>query len=210
MKVKVCGMKFPDNIQKVQVCEPDFLGFIFYKKSPRYVGGNLNIAEIDTKRNTKKVGVFVNSPIDEVVEMTRKNKLDFVQLHGTESIQFVKELSDKNIKIIKAFQINDDFNWLDINSFTAFVKYFLFDTATKNFGGSGLKFDWSQLSEYQESIPFFLSGGIGINDLQEIRKLKISKLYGIDINSKFETVPGMKNIELIKSMINQLKNEPTL
>jgi phosphoribosylanthranilate isomerase len=207
MKIKVCGMKNPENIEAVLQSEPDFMGFIFYEKSPRYVGNGLDVSTIAFKENTQKIGVFVNSTIDTVLETVKTHNLDFVQLHGDETIDYVKELFSKKIKIVKAFQITENFNWSELTQFADYVSYFLFDRATKNYGGSGLKFDWEQLEKYNEKIPFFLSGGIKINDIQEINKLNLPLLYGIDINSKFESAPGVKNIGLIKTMINQVRHE---
>lgn len=200
-------MKYPENIEAVQNCQPDFMGFIFYEKSLRYVEDNLLTPILNQDKNTQTIGVFVNSPIHEVIETVTTYKFDFVQLHGDESIQYTKELYNQNIKIIKAFQIQENFKWESISSYAPYVTYFLFDTATKNYGGSGKKFDWKQLNSYKEKTPFFLSGGITVNDIQDVKKLNIPQLFAIDINSKFEIEPGLKNVELIEKMINEIKNE---
>jgi len=210
MKIKICGMKYPENIQAVLQAEPDFMGFIFYEKSPRYVDNQLEVSTVAFNERTQKIGVFVNSTINTVLETVITHNLDFVQLHGNETIGYVKELFSKNIKIIKAFQITENFNWSALTQFTDYVSYFLFDTASKNYGGSGLKYDWEQLKNYKETTPFFLSGGIKVDDIQEITKLKLPQLYGIDVNSKFESAPGLKNIDLVKTMINQVRNESNI
>ena len=209
MKIKVCGMKNPENIEAILEFQPDFMGFIFYKQSKRYVDNELDIAEI-VSNNTKKVGVFVNSPISRVLEIVAKHKLDLVQLHGNESVDYLRDLSSEKVKIIKVFQISEHFNWSETLPFEEYSNYFLFDTATKNYGGSGLKFEWNQLKNYSGKLPFFLSGGISLDDVESIKKLSIPLLYGVDINSKFESSPGNKKTELVKTMINLIQNESNI
>jgi phosphoribosylanthranilate isomerase len=208
MKIKVCGMKNPENIKAIRNLEPDFMGFIFYEKSPRYVGENFELSSADLKGRLDKVGVFVNHPTDELIEIAGKYNLDFVQLHGNESVAYVKEIHSAGIKTIKAFQINENFNWLKVKNYLPYINFLLFDTATKNHGGSGLKFDWTLLNNYKEETPFFLSGGIGTEDIEAIKRLNIPQLYGIDINSKVEITPGNKDVELVKKCINEVRNEP--
>lgn len=207
MKIKVCGMKYPENIKAIQNCTPDFMGFIFYDKSPRYVMDKTLFSQLHFNGNPKTVGVFVNSPIDEVIGLVAEYKLDFVQLHGDESVAYAKALSGANVKLIKAFQMDEDFDWEIVKGFAPFVNYFLFDTATKNYGGSGSKFNWEHLKKYKEETPFFISGGIGIDDFESIKKLDMPQLFGIDINSKFETAPGLKDEILVNKMINKVRNE---
>ncbi len=198
-------MKYPENINAVNQCEPDFMGFIFYKKSPRYVLDKTLVSAKEMNANTKTVGVFVNSPISEVLKTVEEYKLNFVQLHGDESSEYAEELSNEGVNLIKAFQIKEDFDWDKIKGYVPFVNYFLFDTATKNYGGSGLKFNWELLKNYEEEIPFFLSGGIEIDDAEVIKKVNLPQLFAIDINSKFETEPGVKNEELVNKMINTIR-----
>lgn len=207
MKIKVCGMKYSDNIKAIQNLKPDFMGFIFYSKSKRYLNNDITIEWQDLEKSINKVGVFVNSTINDIVGIVEKYQLEFAQLHGNESVNDVKKLSETDIKIIKAFQIHEDFNWDIVSEYTPYVTYFLFDTAAKCYGGSGKKFNWNLLNHYKEQTPFILSGGISINDLQKIKNLNIPKLYGIDINSKFETEPGIKDVQLVKKMINRVRNE---
>jgi phosphoribosylanthranilate isomerase len=210
MKIKVCGMKYPENIKAIQKLKPDFIGFIFYEKSPRLVDEEL-LRKIDTTdKKISTVGVFVNASITEITKKVNDFSFDYVQLHGNESAEFVKELNEEGIQIIKAFQIDENFNWNLLTSYQDSVNYFLFDTPTKNYGGSGKKFNWETLNNYTQTKPFFLSGGIGINDIQEIKTLKSPLLFGIDVNSKFETAPGEKDEELIKTMINQIRDERKL
>jgi phosphoribosylanthranilate isomerase len=210
MRIKVCGMKYPENIKAIQKLKPDFMGFIFYEKSPRLVDEELlpKLDAIDEKIST--VGIFVNASIAEVIKKMKDFSFDYVQLHGNESAEFVKELNEEGIQIIKAFQIHENFDWRLLQPYQKLVNYFLFDTPTKNYGGSGKKFNWETLNNYTQNTPFFLSGGIGIEDIQEIKNLKLPLLFGIDVNSKFETSPGEKDEELVKTMINQVRDERKL
>jgi len=205
MKVKVCGMRNSNNIAEIKNLKPDFMGFIFYKKSSRYFFKNNPNNTFNLSDSIKKVGVFVNSPVTYISEIKSKLQLDYVQLHGDETLEVVEQLSTQGIKIIKAFQINQDFKWSNLSAYNPFISYFLFDTPCHKYGGSGKKFDWNLLKNYSESIPFFLAGGIGVDNIQELKNLNLSKLYAIDINSKFESEPGIKNVELVKQMIKICK-----
>ncbi len=202
MKLKVCGMKHPKNIKAVAKNNPDFLGFIFYEKSPRWV---TTIPVDNLSKTIKKVGVFVNETIDNVIIIQKKYQLDYVQLHGNESVAYSKKLYEANIPSIKAFSITKNFNFKILKKYEPYSTYFLFDTATKNYGGSGKQFDWKLLEKYTLKTSFFLSGGIGIEDSKAIKNMNIPQLYAVDINSKFELEPGLKNTQLIKQFITQLQ-----
>ncbi len=199
-------MKYPKNIQAIQQSKPNFMGFIFYKKSPRYVEEKLSASFLN-KSACKNVGVFVNSSVKEIKTLVENYDLDYVQLHGDESLNSVKEIFNTGIKIIKAIRVHPDFDWSSIRPFTPFVDYFLFDTQGKSYGGNGYKFDWKILKNYKETKPFILSGGIGPEDVENIKALEIPQLEVIDINSKFEIEPGLKDEKLVKTMIKKLKNE---
>ena len=205
MKIKVCGMKMPDNIQDLVLLKPDYLGFIFYNKSKRFV------AEIDaqTLRNiptsVKKTGVFVNEEEQQVVALVEKYKLEAVQLHGSESPEYCARLTESGLEVIKAFGIDDDFDFSKLESYTKMVKYFLFDTKTKAHGGSGLTFNWRALEKYTLAKPYFLSGGLSLENLSEVLALKDERLYAVDLNSCFETEPAIKNIEKLKLAFNILR-----
>lgn len=199
MKIKVCGMKFPENIEELVMLQPDFLGFIFYKKSPRFVAEELNESQLLNIRNIKKVGVFVNEDLASIIEKVSKYKLDFVQLHGAEIPEFCRELKEKRINIIKAFGVDEDFEFSGLNAYKPFCDYFLFDTKTKAHGGSGKTFNWQVLEKYDNEIPFFLSGGIGVEELEKIDDLKLN-IFGLDVNSRFESKPGVKDIEKLKKL----------
>ncbi|MDP3945357.1 MAG: phosphoribosylanthranilate isomerase [Lutibacter sp.] len=201
MQIKVCGMRDKENISGLMTLKPDYIGFIFYDKSKRFVA---DFPQIEIPSSVKKVGVFVNETIDEIIEIVKKHKLDFVQLHGDETSDYCEKLALQNIKIIKAFSVDENFDFSAIKSFEKHVALFLFDTKGKNYGGNGIKFNWDLLQNYKGKTPFLLSGGITKNDAEEIKKMKHPAFLGIDINSGFEIEPGLKNIKEIKEFKNRL------
>jgi phosphoribosylanthranilate isomerase len=221
MKLKVCGMKYFENIQQVAELQPDYLGFIFYEKSKRNFDGI--IPKLPT--SIKKTGVFVNATIAFVVDKIQKYDLLAVQLHGDESVAYINELKcqfersrelfikanvdkklldsvrgDNSVEIIKVFGIKETFNFEILQPYEEFVDYFLFDTKGKERGGNGIPFDWKVLKKYPYKKPFFLSGGIGLEQIEEINKIRKTDLpiYALDVNSKFESKAGVKKIEALK------------
>ncbi len=190
-------MREPENIrQLLDLVEPDFMGMIFYQKSPRF------ISQLDWEsfqwENTQRVGVFVNESISTINTAVEMFGLQILQLHGGESIETVRELKQKvALPIIKVFSVQDVLPLKEMEAFTKEVDYFLLDTKTPAYGGSGHQFDWSILSEYSFDVPFFLSGGIGTNDIEKIKTINLHNLFAIDVNSKFEKQPGLKDIESI-------------
>lgn len=197
MKLKVCGMRERQNIVELGSVSPDFIGFIFYQKSPRYVGR----ADFETlPATTKRVGVFVNPTENEVKEKVGEFELDIIQLHGDEPVEFVMKLQKTGLSVIKVFSVMDELPLEKMKNYEPYVDFFLLDTKTPAYGGSGEKFDWRMLERYNLSKPFFLSGGIDLDDIEEVKNLKSDKLYAIDVNSRFETAPGVKNIEKIKEL----------
>ena len=200
MKLKVCGRKFSENISEIESLKPDFMGFIFYKKSKRF----FNESKLILNDKINRVGVFVNQETNEVIDIIKKYKLDYVQLHGDEDVRYC--LSIKSIcKVIKVFKIDDTFNFDKIKKFENVSDYYLFDTKTNLHGGSGMKFDWEILKKYNSKKKFFLSGGISENDIVEIKKIKkIHPIIGIDINSKFELPNLKKDRAKIKSLIDKI------
>jgi phosphoribosylanthranilate isomerase len=200
MKLKICGMKYPENILEVSQLLPDYLGFIFWEKSSRYFDGE--IPEIN--KSIKKVGVFVDATSEEIISKIKKYDLNVIQLHGNENPEFCRNLKMENIEIIKVFSVNDDFNFSILKPFENACDYFLFDTKGKLPGGNGITFNWQILQHYKSTKPFFLSGGIGLDDIKNIKKLNLP-IYAIDVNSKFEVEAGLKNIELLKSFKNNLQ-----
>ena len=207
MKLKICGLKEPDNYKEVIELNPDFTGFIFYDKSPRAVDPSLNPFTLEANSNILRVGVFVDAPISFVQKAAITYGLNYIQLHGNESVAYIDELKKHNLNIIKAFRIHSTFDWSSLKPFEDLVDYFLFDTETKNYGGSGIQFNWDLLEKYTGDTLFFLSGGIGAEDIPKVKNLNHSQLYAIDINSKVENYPGHKNIDLIKKSIKALKHE---
>jgi phosphoribosylanthranilate isomerase len=204
MKVKVCGMKYPGNIRDLSKLPISFIGMIFYDKSPRFADG-LIFDDINTlPPYIERVGVFVNANIDYIMEKVNKYNLDLVQLHGTESAGFCKEL-DKTIPVVKAFNVSDISDFEQTKTHEDACSYFLFDTKTPQHGGSGLKFDWQILDAYTGERNFFLSGGISTDDTESIKKIQHPKFYGIDLNSKFETEPGLKDITRLQQFIKTLE-----
>lgn len=192
-------MKYPQNILEVSQLLPDYIGFIFWEKSSRYFDGE--IPKIN--KSIKKVGVFVYATLEEIISKIEKYDLDVIQLHGNESPEFCENLKKKNIQIIKVFSINDDFDFEELKPFENTCDYFLFDTKGKLPGGNGITFNWQILQQYKLTKPFFLSGGIGLDEIENIKKLNLP-IYAIDVNSKFEIEAGLKNIELLKSFKNNL------
>ncbi|MGB0633585.1 MAG: phosphoribosylanthranilate isomerase [Flavobacteriaceae bacterium] len=196
MKLKVCGMKYSQNITEIENLFPDLMGFIFYEKSKRF----FNQPEINLNNKVKRVGVFVNENIQEIKNKIKKYKLDYVQLHGEENVNFCHSLKPF-VKIIKVFKIDYNFNFKKTEEFEEVCDYFLFDTKSQLHGGSGKKFDWDLLKNYNCKKDFFLSGGIDISDIEEIKKIVNSyPIAGIDVNSKFE----LDNLEKDKEKINLL------
>ncbi|MBU2927344.1 phosphoribosylanthranilate isomerase [Winogradskyella psychrotolerans] len=202
MKLKICGMKFKDNIEAVASLQPDFLGFIFYDKSAR----NFDSIIPDIPTSIKKVGVFVDETLETVKEKIEKYNLQAVQLHGQESPEFCAAID--HVEVIKVFSIKDEFNFEVLQPYEAVCDYFLFDTKGKLPGGNGFTFNWNVLKNYPSTKPYFLSGGIGLYEIEKIKEFKESPAsnycYAIDVNSKFEIEPGLKNIEKLKKFITQL------
>lgn len=245
LKIKVCGMREKENISQLCKLHPDYIGFIFYSKSKRYVGKKIDNKILKSiPENIKKVGVFVNEDFSELEQIIELNKLNAVQLHGDETPEYCEKAKQKNVIVIKAFRVGAGFNFNAINEYKKYCDFFLFDTMTESFGGSGKKFNWDILKNFDNEKPIFLSGGISLNDAQELinladiknkpqnknnsqscnidlRKMEQSfssaesanggegglNIHALDINSKFEFEPGVKNIELVKQFINKIRNE---
>ena len=212
-KLKVCGLTKLDQIEKLISLKIDYLGFIFYDKSPRYVLNSLTLAEIKSINHKGKIGVFVNETIAQILEISEKAELNFVQFHGDESDDFISELRlklNKQIGIIKVFRIGTELENLKfkIQNLKLEVDYFLFDTDSKAFGGTGKSFDWQILNELKINKPYFLSGGISEENVENIRLLK-QKPFALDINSKFEIEPGNKDVGKIVKFKNTLSREAT-
>ena len=222
-QLKVCGLTKINQIQELISLNVDFLGFIFYEKSPRFVLNHLSLEEISEINHQGKVGVFVNETVEKISEISEKAKLSFIQLHGDEDEKFILQLRQilgNNIKIIKVIRIgNQSFDELQktINQQPSSVNYLLFDTDSKAFGGTGKTFDWQILNEIEIPIPYFLSGGISLENIKNLQNFvkvnmrenktltKLNTPFALDINSKFEIEPGIKNLGKIKTFKSLLK-----
>ena len=204
MKLKICGMKYPDNILEVGALLPDYMGFIFWEKSSRYFDGIIP----ELPKSIKKVGVFVNAPLEVILDKIKLHDLQAIQLHGQESVEFceiLKKKLPKLIDIIKVFLILDTFDFKLLEPFEKTCDLFLFDTKGKLPGGNGTTFDWEILKQYPSKKPFFLSGGIGLDEMDAVNEILKTNLpvHAIDVNSKFEIEPGLKNVELCRDVAMQ-------
>ena len=200
MIVKVCGLKEINNINQLNEIDIDLMGFIFYNKSSRFIKQEINISNL-TK---KKVGVFVNESLENIKKKIKEYDLNYVQLHGDETPKFSKKLMNY-CKVIKVFRISENFDFNSTNQYTDCCDLFLFDTFSKKFGGSGKKFDWNKIKSFNNK-KFLLSGGIDIDSIDEIKGVKNQNEFflGIDINSKFEIYPGLKDIKKVKMFLKKL------
>lgn len=201
MIVKVCGMRDAQNIREIENLSVDWMGFIFYSKSPRAVNDMLGYIP----KKVKRVGVFVDELIEIILETEMLYRLDMVQFHGNESPELCRQLKSTGTKIIKAFSIEDKFPTEKVNDYDGVCDYFLFDTKTHLHGGSGKKFNWDVLLDYRGNTPFLLSGGISMDDAEEILAFSHPQFTGIDINSKFEISPALKDVESIKQFLKKIR-----
>ncbi len=207
-RVKVCGMTDPLNVRAIMEAKPDYIGFIFYNGSPRYVGAE---PDLELFRNMpasiKKTGVFFNESYKRILEISTRTGLDVIQLHGNESPEYCKLLKTSGLTIVKAFNINNEFIFESLIPYNSSCNYFLFDTKSEKPGGSGKKFDWGKLEEYTLDKPFFLSGGIGPGDADLVKSIVNKGFFAVDINSRFEISEGFKDFGLVKTFINSIKGE---
>lgn len=205
MIIKVCGLNNSENINQLMKLDLDFMGIIFYEKSSRFFS-----SDVLPKSEKKYVAVFVDESLEVIKKLINIYKFEYVQLHGNEDEKFCKELSSF-CNVIKAFRIDDTFDLNDIEKYSKYCKYFLFDTFTESYGGSGKKFNWDLLLNYDHKKDFILSGGINLELISSIKKLKnqLPNLIGVDLNSKFEIKPGLKDINRVKKFIKSIKNENT-
>ena len=203
MIVKVCGMREPDNIRDVEALHPDMMGFICWEKSPRYVA-----AVPSYLPKCQRVCVFVNQAADYVMQMADSFKADYLQLHGSETPDFCQELKQATgLKIIKAISIANSADIEKSKEYQGVADILLFDTKCASVGGSGVKFDWSILDSYSGTTPFLLSGGIGPDDAESILSIKHSMFAGVDLNSRFESAPAMKDVLKLKEFITEIRDE---
>jgi phosphoribosylanthranilate isomerase len=233
LKIKVCGMREAQNIKDLVQLSIDYIGFIFYEKSARYVQQIPDLGSDDGFKNIKKVGVFVNASIDFVIAKIKEFDLDIVQLHGNETTEYLYELEDyclnasflpyyygtrgfyrvpddypkpKWVKIWKVFSVDENFDFQETVHYETYVDKFLFDTKTPQHGGSGQKFNWEILRKYTGMTPFFLSGGISATDIEAIKAIAHPQFYGLDVNSKFEISPALKDVPLLERFISEVRS----
>ena len=209
INIKVCGITQFKQLQQLEALNVDYAGLIFYKESPRYMGGKLSGKEIkNADFDLKKVGVFVNPSYSDLLDAIDDYGLDIVQLHGNETPEMCQDLSE-DVEVIKAFRIEDSTADIDkmVEAYDAVCDYYLFDTAglKESFGGTGKQFDWSILNKAKIEKPFFLSGGIGPDDAAKVKSFKHPDFFAIDVNSKFETEPGVKDMAAILKFMQAFK-----
>lgn len=203
IKIKVCGMRDPENIREVAGLSPDYMGFIFYASSPRYVGDNFGMSD-NANADLVRVGVFVNAGHDEIVKRSRLTGFSHVQLHGNESVDEAARLRDSGFKIIKVFSVDEAFDFSVTKKYIPAADYFLFDTKGKLYGGNARTFDWNILKRYDQETPFFLSGGLSAENIADITKLSGMNLHALDVNSGVEEIPGMKSLSKLKAVFETL------
>lgn len=207
MKIKVCGITNFEQMQQLQQLGIDYAGMIFYEGSKRYAGEKMKNEKLKIKNSEiKKVGVFVNAEVNTIKKAIEDYGLNAVQLHGDETVEFCKQLM-KATQVIKVFRIENERN-IDarVQPFQNACHYFLFDTHTKEYGGSGKQFDWKMLEQANISKPFFLSGGIALEDAMQIKKFQHPHFFVVDINSRFETEPGIKDMKKVQSFVQQFNH----
>ena len=198
-------MRNGENIRALEKLDIDWMGFIFYSRSPRCVPNDADICEAIQTCSKIKIGVFVNAKASEILHNCAMYRLDYVQLHGDEPPDFCLRLRNEGCAVIKAFSLSSENDLTHTSEFENFANYFLFDTKTEERGGSGKCFNWSILEAYRGETPFLLSGGIAPEHIGELKNLRHKKMAGIDLNSRFELAPGMKNIEKIEHFITRVK-----
>jgi phosphoribosylanthranilate isomerase len=213
IRLKICGMKQPENVREIAELQPDYMGLIFYEKSPRFVAAH--IPEVESE--VKKTGVFVDASLDFILQKIKLYQLKVIQLHGKETTEFCRQLrqkiQDEKVEIIKVFSVKEEFDFSRLEEYEGVVDFFLFDTKGKNKGGNGITFNWEVLKNYPSSTPFFLSGGIGLPEAEAVKELmnwfqengKENLLYAVDVNSRFEDEPGLKNIEKLRQFQENIR-----
>ena len=203
LEIKVCGMRMADQIKQLSDVEIDYIGLIFHASSPRFVEQELSPKLFGSK---KKVGVFVNQPIEQILYTQSKYQLDAVQLHGQESVDLCASIQNRGIEVIRAFSIDKNFDFNRVLEFDGYADRFIFDARGDAPGGNGIRFDWNKLNEYEGATPFLLAGGISYDHLDELKYFEHPACIGIDINSKFERSPGDKDLITIKKFVHELRS----
>lgn len=201
MKIKVCGLKKKENIAQLELDKIDMLGFIFYNKSPRYLGPGERSILADIEHS--KVGVFVNEDMNQVIEIAQQCQLDYVQLHGSESPAYCDQIA-QIIPYFKAFSVDNNFDFDQIEEYNS-AELLVLDAKGDSYGGNGVKYDWNLIEKYKGKTPFLVSGGIGPDDVEAIKSFNHPSFAGIDINSGFEIKPGLKDTNLVNKFTKQIR-----
>lgn len=206
IKIKVCGMRDPANITDVAEMHPDFMGFNFYESSPRFVGPHFRLPALPA--SIKAVGVFVNASFTTIARLAREQLLTHVQLHGHESPELCAVLKTSGLRVIKAFPLEQPSDLDAVALYENAVDYFLFDSKGPGYGGNGITFDWNLLDRYPGLVPFFLGGGIGPENIGRVAQIRNPRLFAVDLNSRVETAPGIKDLLKLKQVIDSLSTQP--
>nr|PZN58472.1 MAG: N-(5'-phosphoribosyl)anthranilate isomerase [Bacteroidota bacterium] len=201
VRIKICGMRDPKNIAEVGARRPDYMGFIFYQKSPRYVGENFNVPQ-SLSPSIKRVGVFVNASVDEIIATSKRHSLWGAQLHGRETPEQCAAVREAGYKVVKAFSVDATFDFSTTSAYRDVVDFFLFDTKGPLYGGNARRFDWNLLEKYDQSVPFFLSGGLAPENVAEVKHLTEMNVHALDINSGIESSPGVKDPARLNALLN--------
>jgi len=205
MKLKICGLREPDNIESLLELQPDYLGFIFHVRSSRYAARHLDPGFARTIDSAQKVGVFVDEDRFQIEDLIDSYGLDLVQLHGQETPELCGALKRQGVAVIKVFSVGEAFDFSQLQPYEGQVDYFLFDTKGKLPGGNGYTFNWRVLVDYPSATPFLLSGGIGLEHRDEVEQLDFLQLHALDVNSKFEIKPGRKDVDKLRAFITALR-----
>jgi phosphoribosylanthranilate isomerase len=206
LKIKICGMKEPGNIREISGLNPDYMGFIFYPGSKRYAGNLPPEALVNLADTVDKVAVFVNAPREEIISTCRAYSIRILQLHGDEPPAYCRSFMEEGFRVIKAFRIGRSMDVGGMERYAKSADMFLLDTSAEGFGGTGKKFDWQHLARYHSPVPFFLSGGIDPGDAGRIMEMDIPQLHGVDLNSRFEIRPGVKNKNDLETFIRRIRS----
>ncbi len=204
IRLKVCGMRDPQNIIEVGERRPDYMGFIFFARSPRYVGEDFLIPD-GLPRTVQRVGVFVNETTEVILEKAARYSLQALQLHGVETASQCQALRNQGYMVIKAFGVDSAFDFRNTDAYKSAADFFLFDTKGKYHGGNAVSFDWQLLRQYDQSVPFFLSGGLSPENVAGIVPLLEMNLHALDVNSGVESAPGLKSLALLEALENALE-----
>lgn len=208
LKLKVCGLIQKSNLESVVASGVDFVGLIFYPKSPRYMANKLLPADLDALReHVSFVGVFVNESLEVLIEISRQYHLNIIQLHGNESPEYCQMVQEHGFLVMKVFGVGDSFDFSLLKPYLPFVDYFLFDTKSPQHGGTGVSFQWSVLQDYPYDKPFWVGGGVGVENLPSLLSLHLPHLYAVDMNSALEISPGIKDIAKVKASVKIIADD---